>query len=174
MISSFTFNLRQYLKEFYFFNCVFGNSYSLFIYIFFSIELSQYHVSSHGLNRFTKFGSTIFLLLFNSFGSQVNDHNLGFFLKKMHCLDIFSMIKKMIGPQYRVSHLSNNDRLLSSTHRFWQLHLVLLVLSFLIFCFHWFFFYNFILLHFCYRRLIIIIVFSSLSMVSSRWFFFPL
>ena len=102
------------------------------------------------------------------------------FLKKMHCLDIFSMIKKMIGPQYRVSHLSNNDRLLSSTHRFWQLHMVLTTSHgfagafFFNILFSLIFFYNFILLYFCYRRLIIIIVFSSLSMVSSRWFFFPL
>jgi hypothetical protein len=38
--------------------------------------------------------------------------------KNIHHLDIFSMIKRIIGPQRCTSHLSNNDYPLGSTHEF--------------------------------------------------------
>jgi hypothetical protein len=80
LIASLTFNLRQYLKEFCFLKLVFF----FYLLLLFFYLVIWYHVSSHGFKRFTRFGSIIFLLLFNIFGSRVNDHNLGFcfFYKK--------------------------------------------------------------------------------------------
>jgi hypothetical protein len=78
LIASLSFSLRQYLKEFCFFNFLFGNWYSLFVYLFFSIELPgiiswvMNSTGSPGLAR------PFFSLLLNIFGSRINDHNLGF------------------------------------------------------------------------------------------------
>jgi hypothetical protein len=69
--------------------------------------------------------------------------------------------KKMIGLQRCASNLSNNDCPLGSARGFWQPYLVLLAFCILILFFHWFFFLDFILLHF-YSRGLTIIIFLAL------------
>lgn len=70
------------------------------------------------------------------------------------------------------SHLSNNDRLLDCTRRFWQPYLVLLVFCFLIF-FLLIFFSDFILLRFYSRGLTIIIFLALFPWCRVMDFFFP-